>query len=451
MSSSINPMPIAWQDTELFVSDYLTESKLKQITRSDDLSGVTMLEMVVDTTETSLGNFGQYMPSLGQLKLSDSRIPGVRDLGTSLRNLRVLWLSRCGLADVDGIASIQSLCELYVSFNDIADASPISFLDSLEVLDLEANAISEREQVDYLCMMSQLSTLTLTGNKVTSLPSKQYGGVSYREYVLARLPALTVLDDQSSKVKKSRRKSVVESESDAAMITAAIKDGLIIDREVAPVLSRRDEETFGSFGVDVLPPSFYENSATERPATSMRMRSVEALHPASPVDGRRSVLDGAAPGSVVGSSAAADDSSALTFGDPHCGNPINLLRSRRRANAGAIDIDDPYVFSRPTTAIGMVSSRDDRRLFDDDVEATPVVETRTTHGLDKQLSIRDLEDEILFSDVEPLEEEAAAEATELVMKQEEARMNFNAEKPPDFLKRLKPPLKSITASVGVCL
>ena len=32
-----------------------------------------------------------------------------RDLGTSLTNLRTLWLSRAGLSDLDGISSVSSL------------------------------------------------------------------------------------------------------------------------------------------------------------------------------------------------------------------------------------------------------------------------------------------------------------------------------------------------------
>lgn len=32
-----------------------------------------------------------------------------RDLGTSLTNLRTLWLARSGLSDLDGISSVSSL------------------------------------------------------------------------------------------------------------------------------------------------------------------------------------------------------------------------------------------------------------------------------------------------------------------------------------------------------
>ena len=60
-----------------------------------------------------------------------------RDLGTSLTNLRVLWMARCGLEDIDGISAMTSLQELYLAYNEISDISPISMLEQLRTLDLE--------------------------------------------------------------------------------------------------------------------------------------------------------------------------------------------------------------------------------------------------------------------------------------------------------------------------
>ena len=52
---------------------------------------------------------GTMVRNLKHLKLSNSIIATVRDLGTSLENLRVLWLSRCCLCDLDGMGSMSSL------------------------------------------------------------------------------------------------------------------------------------------------------------------------------------------------------------------------------------------------------------------------------------------------------------------------------------------------------
>ena len=52
---------------------------------------------------------GLMVPNLKQLKLNGSIIATVRDLGTSLDNLSVLWMARCNLLDLDGISSMSSL------------------------------------------------------------------------------------------------------------------------------------------------------------------------------------------------------------------------------------------------------------------------------------------------------------------------------------------------------
>ena len=65
-------------------------------------------------------------------------IPHVhRDLGSSLDRLSVLWMARCGLEDIDGVASMTHLTELYLAYNEIDDVSPCSMLENLTILDLE--------------------------------------------------------------------------------------------------------------------------------------------------------------------------------------------------------------------------------------------------------------------------------------------------------------------------
>ena len=94
-----------------------------EICGTPELDTVHTIELIVDTSQTSLGKFGQHLPSLEVLKLSNSSVPSIRfvslmtaailnairDLGTSLSHITVLWLMRCGLADVDGLGSMPRL------------------------------------------------------------------------------------------------------------------------------------------------------------------------------------------------------------------------------------------------------------------------------------------------------------------------------------------------------
>lgn len=50
----------------------------REVSGEDDLSAVQRLELVVDTTESSLGRLGSLVPHLKELKLSGSRVATVR-------------------------------------------------------------------------------------------------------------------------------------------------------------------------------------------------------------------------------------------------------------------------------------------------------------------------------------------------------------------------------------
>eukprot|EP00898_Chlorokybus_atmophyticus_P006077 jgi/Chlat1/6470/Chrsp45S05969 len=169
---------------------YLGENHLRQITGEEDLTQVCQLELVADTTEASLSAIGENLSNLKRMKLSGSSIESVRHLGTALRNLQVLWLARCGLRDLEGIAGLPQLRELYASFNDISDLAPLSDSKHLQVLDMEANRVDDIDAIGlFLSDCKQLVTLTLEGNLVTAQPH-------YRGRVCQMLNQLELLDER---------------------------------------------------------------------------------------------------------------------------------------------------------------------------------------------------------------------------------------------------------------
>nr|KAJ3423281.1 hypothetical protein HK105_006658 [Polyrhizophydium stewartii] len=109
----------------------------KALTGASDLKSVKFLEIKVDSRKTGLGNLGKCVPNVQQLKLNNSYVPRVRDLGSGFASLRVLWMARCELEDIDGIGSLHALRELYLAYNQITDISSISLLEHLGILDLE--------------------------------------------------------------------------------------------------------------------------------------------------------------------------------------------------------------------------------------------------------------------------------------------------------------------------
>ncbi len=64
--------------------------------------------------------------------------PRNRDLGSGYARLNVLWISACGLEELDGIGSMRSLRELYAAYNRLADLTSLAEVEGLELADLEA-------------------------------------------------------------------------------------------------------------------------------------------------------------------------------------------------------------------------------------------------------------------------------------------------------------------------
>ncbi|KAJ3092838.1 Leucine-rich repeat-containing protein 56, partial [Physocladia obscura] len=149
----------------------------------------------------------KQLPVLEKFKLNNSFIPSIRDLGSGYRSLAILWMARCSLSELSGLASFSSLKELYLANNEISDTSPIAFLENLEILDLEGNQISEIDMIEELAPCTKLLELTLEGNPVFGTgPCDDESSVSkigmetkireFRAFVWNIIPSLCVLDDE---------------------------------------------------------------------------------------------------------------------------------------------------------------------------------------------------------------------------------------------------------------
>eukprot|EP01063_Lacrimia_lanifica_P041441 TRINITY_DN9679_c0_g1_i1.p1 TRINITY_DN9679_c0_g1~~TRINITY_DN9679_c0_g1_i1.p1 ORF type:complete len:560 (+),score=112.56 TRINITY_DN9679_c0_g1_i1:124-1803(+) len=169
--------------------DYLTDEALRTASHSRDLTNVTKLDLQLDTELTMIGDLGRRLPCLRQLRLNGSNIPCVRDLGTSLDCVTVLWMSRCNTTSLAGISALRHLEELYCAFNYVEDISPLGGLPELSTLDLEGNQLQDPEDLQVLAPCEKLSCLTLEGN-----PAAREAG--YRRRVAECLPGIVVLDDE---------------------------------------------------------------------------------------------------------------------------------------------------------------------------------------------------------------------------------------------------------------
>ncbi|KAM3609689.1 uncharacterized protein V6R79_018613 [Siganus canaliculatus] len=325
-SGSINPTPATkpCEDSAMGPEIHISAEMLESLCGTRDLSHVTSLEICVNTQENTLGNIGSYLPRLVQLRLNNSMLMSVRDLGTTLSHLQVLWMSRCSLQELDGISILTSLKELYLAYNRVSDLSQIGMLENLQMLDLEGNNVDDLVQVQYLQLCSKLHRLTLEGNPVCVRPNPtaiQTTDYSYRAAVRELVPQLRYLDD-------------LRVETDGRNCSSTVgEDWTILRNSIRDCSS---SQTAAENADDALPYS--RPASARRPASTQSCLCPLSLEDSRPHTGSRpmsATIPGVLfpPGSVDSDLAAAEaEASILTHGAGRivfCGNPAKAVRARK--------------------------------------------------------------------------------------------------------------------------
>jgi hypothetical protein len=153
------------------------------------LMGVRGLAAVVDARAQAVWDIGHFAPCLRELRLDGSVLESLRDLGTELAGLRVLWVARCGLQSLDGVSALPRLEELFAAFNHVSDLSALAGHESLRVLDLEGNDLEHAGQLALLSTLPCLEELNLAGCPAADARD-------FRRLVAARAPWLRLLNDE---------------------------------------------------------------------------------------------------------------------------------------------------------------------------------------------------------------------------------------------------------------
>ena len=190
-----------------------------------DLEIVEKLEMQVDSEIQTISVIGEFLKNLKILKLENSRLPCLRDLGGKLQQLKILKLARSEISDISGLSGLPALEELYVPFNSISRLQPlVGSADFLAVADFEGNCISEESQLQCFQFCPKLQQLNLAGNAVSSKLS--------RKQIISWLPEISTLDDLSVKAEGLEERDDLE-----------ILENLRKRKEIQPSTSRSSVST----------------------------------------------------------------------------------------------------------------------------------------------------------------------------------------------------------------
>lgn len=80
---------------EHIISKYLNKS-------IEEIKDLEKFSMKINSDFGLLNQFGQYLPNLIKLKLNNSIIPSISEIGSSFSKLKILHVNNCNLKDLSG-------------------------------------------------------------------------------------------------------------------------------------------------------------------------------------------------------------------------------------------------------------------------------------------------------------------------------------------------------------
>jgi len=155
---------------DINVIDYVLAKYLKM--NITDLQNLQKLTIRINGSYGLLNQFGQRLVNLKFLKLNDSFIQSIDDLGTNFRNLKILQINNCKLKDLTGIICFEQLEILEAKNNEISDLIELEMSTSIKKLDLENNLIENEENIYFLSSLDNLEYVNLLGNPIKNYENK---------------------------------------------------------------------------------------------------------------------------------------------------------------------------------------------------------------------------------------------------------------------------------------
>jgi len=137
-----------------------------------------------------------HMQLLRCLFLQSNAITRISNL-SRLKSLNMINLSNNLITRIENLAGIPKLHTLEIARNRLSSVQDISHLllcSTITVLDISHNRLDDARITTVLEGMPGLHVLYMQGNPAAQKIADVWG--SYRKYLLARLPALTFLNDR---------------------------------------------------------------------------------------------------------------------------------------------------------------------------------------------------------------------------------------------------------------
>ena len=152
------------------VIDYVLAKYLK--ISINDLKHLRKLSIKINGSYGLLNQFGQRLVELKCLKLNDSFIPEINDLGSNFKNIVILEMNNCRLKDLSGIVCFEFLEVFEAKNNEISDLIELEMCNSIKKLNLSNNLIEKEENIFFLSSLDNLVYVNLKGNPIKNYEKK---------------------------------------------------------------------------------------------------------------------------------------------------------------------------------------------------------------------------------------------------------------------------------------
>ena len=155
---------------DINVIDYVLAKYLKM--NITDLQKLQKLTIRINGSYGLLNQFGQRLNNLKFLKLNDSFIQSIEDLGSNFKNLKILQINNCKLKDLTGIICFEQLEIFEAKNNEISDLIELEMSSSIKKLNLENNLIANEQNIYFLSSLEDLEYINLLGNPIKNYEQK---------------------------------------------------------------------------------------------------------------------------------------------------------------------------------------------------------------------------------------------------------------------------------------
>jgi len=155
---------------DINVIDYVLAKYLKL--NISEIQNLRKLNIKINGSYGLLNQFGQRLINLKFLKLNDSFIQSIDDLGSNFKNLKILQINNCKLKDLSGLICFEQLEIFEAKNNEISDLIELEMCNSLVKINLENNLIENEQNIYFLSSLDNLEYINLLNNPIKNYENK---------------------------------------------------------------------------------------------------------------------------------------------------------------------------------------------------------------------------------------------------------------------------------------